>query len=376
MKCSCANLHDLGLVIATRKPVIIPGDDEEETARALHFDVVLGTYGDKPQIWDRVRLKLAEKQISLPLQISLPERPNSPEKKVRWASSLSFRPKRVEFNPSPPGIPWAPPKVPVSDTALPRSHITNLCQILRKGKWTASDCYCYGFISCSSNRFDLYYQDCPSTCHSTITLREILEDEELKSVKFGYRERLRLALTVSLSALHLYNTPWLAKIVTLDDIIFLQEEDPVGNQTCNLDRPFLSKQVREALQQAHLAPFESKITHQRPSATDKRRPIDLTILSVGLLLIQILVGQRFGRLQIEHGMNMDGIVEMQTLALQKAGLVLQEGGMNYAGAVQWCLENHFSVATLDNEELARQFYDAVISRLETDMKFQTARELS
>ncbi|KAL1847518.1 hypothetical protein Daus18300_013941 [Diaporthe australafricana] len=88
------------------------------------------------------------------------------------------------------------------------------------------------------------------------------------------------------------------------------------------------------------------------------------------------LGEHFDQLRIEHGMDMDGIVEKQTLALQMAGLVLQEGGMNYAGAVQWCLENHFSVATLDNEEIARQFYDAVISKLEIDMKLQMAPELS
>lgn len=368
VRCACTSSHDLGLVIATRKPVLLQGDDEEEAARALHFDVVLGTHREKSQTWDRIRVKLAEKQASPLLQTSSPKQSKPLKKRVGWASLLSIPPKETGPNPSPPGI-------LVSETAPKRPRITNLCQALRKGKCVASDYY--GFIDCSSNKFDLYHQGCPSTSCTTTTLREILEDTGRKIADFGYPQRLRLALTVSFGVLHLYNTPWLAKVVTLDDIVFLREEDALGHHTCNLDRPFLARQVREVLHQTHATPLASEpsplLNHQQTFAVNTQRPIDFMILSLGLLLIQVIIGRQFEEFHIQDMVDMDctSMVKKQTLASEMVDLVIQNGGGNYNEAVQWCLSTYLSsIRNLDDEELAGEFYEAVISKLETDMRVQ------
>lgn len=73
---------------------------------------------------------------------------------------------------------------------------------------------------------------------------------------------------------------------------------------------------------------------------------------------------------MEKGMTIDDILEKPTIASEMYGLVLQNCGINYAGAFQWCSEDFLSVANLGNEDFARQFDDAVISKLETDMKFR------
>lgn len=351
--------------------MMVPEDKEEDAARALDFDVVLGTRGEKSQRWDRLRVKLAKKELISQVPIPPPNRSTSRMERARWAASLFARPEKVEltslsskssFNPS-----------TKSFSILVRPPITDLCQILRKGKGVSTEWY--GSINGASNSFDLFHQDCPASCCTTITLREILEARGESTVDFGYSDRLRLALTLSLGVLHLYSTPWLSKAVTLDDIVFLHGEDNAGHDIYYLDPPFLSKQLSEASHETLAAPLTSTRPHlvsqQQPSLTITHRPIDSTLLSLGLLLIQIIIGDYYEQLHIEAGMTMDSMIDKQIIAMKMAGLVLQHGGMNYAGAVQWCLENFLSVGNLDNSELARQFYDAVISRLETDMKIQS-----
>lgn len=98
--------------------------------------------------------------------------------------------------------------------------------------------------------------------------------------------------------------------------------------------------------------------------------MDCMILSLGLLLIQVIVGRVLEQLHIEDVMSMNCMFEKQSLASEMVDMVIQNGGENYKGAVQWCLSNLSSVRNLGDQELAGQFHDAVISKLETDMKFQ------
>lgn len=151
----------------------------------------------------------------------------------------------------------------------------------------------------------------------------------------------------------------------------------MGRDTPYLDRPFLAKQVPEASQQAWTKPSQARPVLQPTTIPPKtHRPIDSMLLSLGLLLIQIIVGQYFEQLCVEDGMTINAILEKQTIASDMARLVLQNGGINYEAAVKWCLENFLSSANLDNAELAQQFYDAVTCRLETDMKLQNTADLS
>lgn len=146
MACGCVGLHDLGLVMAPRKPVMLPGDAEEEIAKSLYFDIVLGTKGEKSQKWD---VSERQKRKSALKQTSPPPGPKSPSGRLKWASSLPIRHKKVDFAPSPT---LAPPRTSgdsFSRMASSRSPITNLCLVLRKGKGASSQCY--GFIKSRSN---------------------------------------------------------------------------------------------------------------------------------------------------------------------------------------------------------------------------------
>ncbi|KAL1848349.1 hypothetical protein Daus18300_013631 [Diaporthe australafricana] len=157
---------------------------------------------------------------------------------------------------------------------------------------------------------------------------------------FNYTERLKVALALSYSVLHLYKTPWLAKIMTPEDIVFLREEQDSQQPSYYLDRPFLSKSLAMAL---------PSTKDQAPHT--KGRPMDLTILSLGLLLIQIMVGRQVDDLGLSPEMRMDSTLEKKRKASEYTSSVMESGGINYADAVQWCLGSILSVACLDDERL-------------------------
>lgn len=184
MTCNCMCSHDLGLVMAPRNPVLTSETEEEETAK-LQFEVVLGTYEDISQRWDGMRVIVADKKISPQVPTSPPRAPKSTTKRLRWASQLSIRPPKVE-SPSPPSqAPHAIPANCSSNTASPRPPITNLCQVLLKGKDASSECY--GMINGRSDVFELYHHEMlPSFC-SAITLRDILSGNGGAIDNFGIR---------------------------------------------------------------------------------------------------------------------------------------------------------------------------------------------
>lgn len=327
MTCSCIGSHEIGLAIPLGGPVMVPDDKEEDAARTLDFDVVLGTHGEKSQRWDRLRVKLADKEriSQVPQNWS-----RSPRERARWAAFLFTRSEKVELNSSSSRSSFDPSTKPVLNTVSVRPPITDLCQILRQSKGVSPEWY--GSINGIPNSFDLFHQDCPASCCTTITLREILEAREESTVDFGYSDRLRLALTLSLGVLHLYSTPWLSKAVTLDDIVFLHGQDDRGQDICYLDPPFLAKPLSEASQETLTAHLTSTSPHlvsqQQRKPTITHRPIDSTLLSLGLLLVQIIIGDYSEQLGIEEGMTMDRMLDKQIIAMKTAGLVLQNGSMN------------------------------------------------
>lgn len=174
-----------------------------------------------------------------------------------------------------------------------------------------------------------------------------------------YLERLKIALALSYGMLHLHRTPWIPQPITSEDIGFSGETSVPGTYIYRLDRPLLAKTLASA-----------SINPTQLPAQTALRPVDINTLSLGLLPIQIIVGRYIEDLVVTTEMSFDAILTKQRKALQMSAPVLEEGGMNYAEAVQWCLNSVKSIATLDDDEFGRSFHDAVITRLENDLKPQ------
>lgn len=374
--CNCSS-HDLGLEIARRKSTTSLDQGEDGVAKTLQFDIVINIDDQiQKQRWDRVRVRLADsdfpptKTLSPPSTTSSSTRSKSP-RKVKFASILPIHVSdRDTF--AVPGDGNISPRLPALESGnplTPPTPIRNLCSLLQKGKGITCDCY--GSITDTSRKFNLYAQRCHPETSIAVQLRRVLEEQKRCTRRFDYPERLKVALALSYSVFHHYNTPWLANIITTDDVLFFREE---STQTCAsgyLDRPLLAKQLPSRL--ASGTSVSARATAEPYLVTARR--INWTLLSLGFLLIQIIMGSTVEELEITSETDLDCLLEKQAKAseLSEGRYVLINGGPNYAAAAKWCLDNFLNGASLNDENFCREFHGEVIDRLETDLKHQSIR---
>ncbi|KAI0425131.1 hypothetical protein F5Y09DRAFT_335209 [Xylaria sp. FL1042] len=186
---------------------------------------------------------------------------------------------------------------------------------------------------------------------------------------FGFEERLQAALALSVNMLHLDGTPWLvAKLgqtMTLDNIILLVANENLGSQpSYSLYQPFIMKSIpKTSILRA--ATFQTP-----PSQTSSLlRPVNLSALSLGALLIQIIVGRADNELEVTDTADIRSLASKRARGSQLEEEVLVNGGMNYAAAVKWCLDSIiYGVAGWQDDKFCQNFHEAVIARLEDDIK--------
>jgi hypothetical protein len=185
----------------------------------------------------------------------------------------------------------------------------------------------------------------------SFTLREALCGKD-GLMEFELSERLNIALALSFSILQLCNTPWLGKTISLDDIVFLRAIDAPRCYTKRLDSP---------------APFlvrQSRNVHHKGKPL---RPVNFALLSLGVLLTHIIMGRPVEDIDLNEDMSKELLYSRKKLADEKVA-TCDDASENYVGAVQWCFSNCFTFATLEEQELSRDFHDAVIARLERDLR--------
>lgn len=364
------------LELEPRDVVIVPNDKEDEVGEKLTFHVVLATEDteDKgacspPLVrWESVDIKLST-GYQVPVDISSSPREPSPKpgrrsRRVGWTKSLSFRAEkepvtaRTSFS-----LLSAQTLVETTQrTSLSSLQSTyapagiGLCQLIKSPEGRQRERY--GYIWDGIDRkFELRPPEgIPITEGRTIiTLREVLDGPNGNPglSPFGYPEKLRVALTLAVSVLHLFKTPWLPNIFSLDDVYFLMEQD--GTSTYH---PFLSKRFKEDV------PSVSQLV-----VSSSPRPVNVTVLALGALLIQVMLGKVVETLNMDKGvesLDMDSVLFKYEAGSRLSGEVLTCGGINFADVVKWCLGAVLEVAGFDNDEFCQKFYGAVVTKLEED----------
>jgi hypothetical protein len=389
--------HDVCLELEPREAILVPTDADDQVARKFEFHVGLGfdeTTREKENStalavrrWESIRIKLAKADTkpSVPCSTSSSPVPVQTRLKasrgVGWTKSLSFKfaretPSSSSFSSSSvtqtlvdvsqslvvaPMTSASPASVP---TPVPR-EISELCRaIVRNPKAVAVDCY--GYITDAGHKFELRPPDTPpvSARRTAVTLRQVLtrQGSDPPWPPFEYPDKLRVAVALAVSILHLYKTPWLPRVVTLDDVLFLLEDDctpgPItGGRSAHMYRPFVVRNLQDSERRSHPQPREGP------------RPVNLTVLSLGVLLIQLIIGRVVEELDISGSMpDMESILEKHEAGSRLGGEVTTSGGLNFATAVRWCLDTVLEVATLENDGFCQSFYGAVVAKLRDDAK--------
>lgn len=369
--CDCNRPHEVCLELVPRNATIVPGDSEDEVAKSFGFYVAFGSYGttptdikgrtsenQEPGRWNTFDFRIA----MLDAAVSCPPVPHAqiasatpkPSKRVGWSGSLSSTSQTTKSTRTLVGASktlCALPKI----TAHAQKPVSNLCRdILKRQKMAATDCH--GYITDTNRKFAMHPRQEPADIVATLTLRELLRDHEKRSLNFDYMQRLKVALAIATCVLHLYKTPWLARVVTLDDFVFLRADVSLMSGLQSPDSPFIAKNV-------------SSVSNTQ--ANDQRRPINLTILSLGALLIQVIIGKKMKELDMAGNteMDMNTILTRHEAGSRLRDQVLENGGLNYTHAVKWCLDNVFNVASLENEGFCQAFYNEIVARLQEDISY-------
>ncbi|KAM3498287.1 hypothetical protein MY10362_008385 [Beauveria mimosiformis] len=366
--CDCATPHQVCLELVPRKAVIVPGDVEEDVAKKFSFYVAFGSHvipaentgstvhRKKPQ-WNTFDLRIRSFEANMcsrpvayaPITTAAP----NPSRRVGWSASLSSGSNSAQSTRTLVDVSKTLLAMPAVST-LAQDPISNLCRdILRRQKMEATDCY--GYLADATRKFSLHPRSQAADIFGTVTLRELLGEHRHGSIGFDYIQKLKVALAIAISVLHLYKTPWLARVVTLDDFVFLRADVSVMSGPSSADLPFIAKSVMTASdEQSH-----------------GQRPVNLTILSLGVLLIQVIVGKTIDELDIprEAEMSMNSIIMRYEASARLRDRVLENGGVGYASAVRWCLDNVFNMVNLENETFCQEFYNHVVVRLEQDVGY-------
>lgn len=251
---------------------------------------------------------------------------------------------------------FARPNVQQTSTHVHVPRIEDLCGVFAgKKKTLGGDCF--GFVTDNTSKFFLSHKGRNSTVSSVVTLREILSSDNSQSPKLTYNQKVRIAHALSSNLLPLVTTPWLEKALNIDDIAFLGEEKDFGAYVYHLDRPCLARDLAIAS-----GTPGASCGHQ-PSLCSAKPRIS-TILSLGLVLVQTMLGHDMEELRVAEQSCMSCLLDQRAAASQSAGAVLAKGGDMYADAVNWCLENFLSRAHQDDETFSQQYYDTVVAKLE------------
>lgn len=359
LNCACG--HNIGLGLESRTTEVFPADDEDRIMSSTTFKIAFSYIEDAKDatIWEEIWVKpnavVAKATFSAGLPISsAPPSTRQGKKSVRFASSSSGSSSTtmllqtqtsmaaMSLNMSvPPGM-----SIPVM------GHLS-LCERIRAGgKQTGMRSY--GTIldnlalgvkeySLSPSRFTDYSD---GLCHSVISLREILEQND-DSIHLPYRDRLHLAVVASSSILQLHGNPWLPDTLTSGDIFFLKKQDyPIYS------RPFLMRGNSAAAGKGR----ETSPPFCNPA-----------LWSLGVLLIELILGRTLASFRSPQEVS-SPLIDYST-AHRLLGEI-RMASSNYGTAVTRCLggELHNNSYCPESEDFCQEVYSGVVALLERDLE--------
>lgn len=366
VNCKCSGVHGIALELDAQRASLM--DIGNEDASKSTFGIAFGSNRMRStERWAQLHASRTSKSSDAP---SVPLMPQgfhfaTSSGSVGLSSgnpiqgSTSSPPTSTTLTMTSQGASFASPCGPQASAHVPERvpRIDDLCSVFA-GKKKNSARGCLGFVTDDTSQFFLFYKNHSSPVYNVVTLREILSGDDQRFPKLDYAQKVRIAYTVSSNLLLLVTTPWLEKVLSIDDIAFLGKEDP-GAYVYHLDRPFLAKDLA--------------ISSSTPEASCGHQPSDsvphrtFTILSLALILVQIMLGCGIEDHKVAERSCIGCLMQQQAAASQMAGNVLAKGGDMYADAVNWCLGSFMSRARQDDETFNQQYYDTVVGKLECIM---------
>ncbi|KAK3299875.1 uncharacterized protein B0H64DRAFT_379334 [Chaetomium fimeti] len=380
-RCSCS--HKIGLELQSHSADIIPTDDSDKIMKDLSFQVAISSrstrHGDQANPtavlnWQGIivkawtppttptkgptvaPVKTDTKKGIFPLRLSRSTTPTTSTAVGTNITSTNL-------------LPADPPPDTARSAAYSNCHgKLDLCKKLSETqKQATSDIYGILVDYHPQPSRTMRYSISPAPCieesraWSVVSLRDILEQTN-RVPPLYLRDRVRLAVTISSSVLQLHGTPWLPHILTSRHIFFLQTNDALtGTTYC---RPVLLR---------HFPGGEAQPPEAGPTIDGGYR-YNPTLLSLGCLLIEVLLGQPLHSPQASTASRPDTGVNLLSDRDAAEGLLPEVKRMSEScyTAVVNCIdiegELHRSWCGLEDWDLCHEVYSRVVVLLEEEAK--------
>ncbi|KAK5663803.1 hypothetical protein OQA88_6 [Cercophora sp. LCS_1] len=293
LTCACPGPHEFGLRLISKPVIITPHDDEHEIVKSQTFHLILSTFSttlaSDANLWTASKIW---NMLSLSVSTS-----TSYDTPLATATNTSSTSARVRFSlPTPAGSDTSEARdrlaetigLGIAPTPEGPSIIQNLCRAVRKsGKQGAGGC-CGRIYDKSSphqpRSFEVYPLGSPhdnGTDWSPVSLGSTLSN-------LLERDKLQLAWIITSSVLQLDGTPWLSGGLSNENI-FLGQQNGV---LCTQDI-FVMKSPPEK---------PTLVTYQKTSMTHNPNSNPATLKALGLLLVELILGQSIESLRskVQH----------------------------------------------------------------------------
>ncbi|KAH7126102.1 hypothetical protein EDB81DRAFT_810411 [Dactylonectria macrodidyma] len=333
LTCKCSSLHDVGLRLAPPSRTITPADEDDEIIKELQFRIAISQMeSTKPSSrqWNELRFQISEDQANeQTTQLSLKET-SSAKKSVRFLTVSSATSTAIGSHPTQTSVML---QSAISSLSLstdqsntgptqPR-QIKDLCEAMRgmeKQKCGEQCGHIQDCITPKHHNYGVYVLESPGSGEewTLVPLKGILQNPNLL-----YGERLRLAWVIACSALQMHGTPWISSVPKSDGIYLVQK--------------YGAPQYRNVFILKHF-PERGHGTSTSQSTKPSANPF---LLSLGILLIELILGQSIENLQAtrvpETGSGIPQHVLDYEVANSLLGRVMMAAGSRYCSAVERCL---------------------------------------
>lgn len=376
LRCQCRSSHRIGLHLLRST-----GSDEdmEPNGYDVLFNMVFCTVHDHHILeWQSLKIRWKEvnsasgqslsmgvsrlvESLALEDEATLEQKSNPSLGAGLGQSWPKFRHSPSPSSPKPVAATPVPAR-PESNTRLANGdaiqptlpYVTDLCASIQRNRLMAQRLF--GFIPSAETPkgFDLSRHGSRSQSSRTtiLTLRQALHGKGPGLEEFDLIERINIALDLAFGVLQLCNTPWLGNVITLDDVRFLRPANVSNGPTQNPDCPH---------------PFLVRPPWAMSNTRRGLRPVNFALLSLGILMTHIIMGHNVDSIDLREDMKKTSLDSAKNLAYEYVA-TSDYASDNYKRAVQWCFLNCFNFATLEDDQLSRDFHDEVIARLERDLR--------
>ncbi|EKJ76393.1 hypothetical protein FPSE_03392 [Fusarium pseudograminearum CS3096] len=365
----CNDPHDVSLELSPRLIEIGCDRGDEKVLTDAQFKIAISfemvEASTTKRFWDEVSIKTAKSMTTKRSQ------PCLPQPQAKWAKTVPSGNKselpftnsmRSKHNVKPAMAPFS--RLATTGVAFTKTcdeeeralskRSLNLCTAMRNARHARP--VCYGHLidtECADRHFQVYALGTTinSDGWSIVTLSDILEGKGGLNPLVSLAEKARLALAIASSVLQLSKTPWLPEALTRKRVHFFRRDE-----TLSYRYPFL-------LRSFPLRPSQLP----NPTAASGCIPLNNpTLFALGILLLEIILGQSFEQLRSPdekpiHG-DYNGVIRNSIAAhklLERVALI----NTAYQAVIQRCIDCT-ETRGLDEGGFRQEVYNDVVLELE------------